>query len=164
MNKKQIWTLSGILLIILVLYFAPRTPPSSGEKPQSVEERIAVAVNFIQSSSDPMKGIAMLKEIAAENPDNTHALYYLGYFSILSGQFEKAISHFTRILELDPGNQEALLLIGNAYAGMGNYQEAINYLSNYKATLSDRKSIQEIEDQISRLASQDSLGKDAGTL
>jgi cytochrome c-type biogenesis protein CcmH/NrfG len=71
-----------------------------------------------------MKGIALLKEVLEEDENNTEALYYLGVFSIQSGQFDKGIGRFVTILKLEPDNQEARLLLSRCLIGNSQPEEA----------------------------------------
>ncbi len=63
----------------------------------------------------PMKGIGILKEVLNVDSNNVDALTNLGYFSIQSAQYEKAIERFETVLRIDPKNAEAFLYLTDVY-------------------------------------------------
>lgn len=66
-------------------------------------------------------------------------LYTKANNAVFSGQFAKAISILTKLLEEDPENIEYSLLIGESYMRNEQYPEAIKYLA--KAVEKDNKNI-----------------------
>lgn len=50
-----------------------------------------------------------------------------GYASFAAGDFTQAINHWTRWHEMEPGGEEALMLIGDAYLRMGMEERAVEY-------------------------------------
>jgi tetratricopeptide (TPR) repeat protein len=75
----------------------------------------------------PMKGIGMIREVAEEKPSNVYAQKALGYASLNSGQFDKAIGRFERVLELEPSSPETHLLLADIYERTGKKKEAIQW-------------------------------------
>jgi cytochrome c-type biogenesis protein CcmH/NrfG len=75
-----------------------------------------------------MKGIKLLKEVIEEEPNNENALYYLGNFSIQSGQYEKAILRFENLVKVSPDNYEARYLLGYSFEMM---KDSSNAIKNY---------------------------------
>ena len=55
------------------------------------------AIRAVQSE-DPMSGIQDLLTIVEEDSTQLDAQYYLGLFSIKSGQFEKAVNRFEKVI------------------------------------------------------------------
>jgi tetratricopeptide (TPR) repeat protein len=72
----------------------------------------------------PMKGIGLIREVAEKNPANAYAQYMLGVGSFVSGQWPKAIERFTKVVELEPYNLEAILRLADAYEQSGKKAEA----------------------------------------
>jgi Flp pilus assembly protein TadD len=52
------------------------------------------------------QGIFKLRDVLKKDPENVKALYHMGLLSIESGQFDKAIERFEKLILLRPENQE----------------------------------------------------------
>ncbi len=63
------------------------------------------------TSENPMMGIATLREILTEDPNNRLAILNLGLLSIQSGQFDRAKERFEKLISLDQSDQEARLYL-----------------------------------------------------
>jgi len=107
MDKTK-WTVlllcgGGILLIVLFLWL-PRLPISVGQKMDSIDPDSVRLQNAIQlvEGPNPMEGITILRELIAKDSNNVDAHYYLGLFSVRSGQMDKAMSRFRKVLDLRP--------------------------------------------------------------
>ena len=72
------------------------------ENSSLLDVKSKLAMTYV-AGSNPMQGIAMLREVLAEDPNNQLAIYNLGVLSITSGQLEKAIQHFEQLRKLDRG-------------------------------------------------------------
>lgn len=97
----------------------------------NTDYRIRLAGAIMESGGPPMQGVAMLLEIVRKDSTNVDAQLMLANFGIVSGQFDKAIARFQKILYLQPKNEEALLGMAQAHESAGNRQEAITALENY---------------------------------
>jgi tetratricopeptide (TPR) repeat protein len=84
-----------------------------------------------------MKGIALLREVLAQDPDNEAALLNLGLLSIRSGQYDKAVERFEQILLKNPDHEQARFYLGISYADMGQPDKAKPILENIKKKTSD---------------------------
>lgn len=80
-------------------------------------------------SATPMEGIMKIREVAEKDSMNAYAQLMLGKGSLLSGQYDKAISRFQIVCRLEPNNLDAFLLLADVYDRMGNKDEAINWYS-----------------------------------
>ncbi len=112
----------GVVLTVL-LYTAPisvlnETTPEVSET-ADVNELIDEAIEKVRGDN-PMEGIMTLREIAEEHPNNPKAQFYLGLFSIQSGQYEKAVERFQKVVELDPNNVDAYRFLGDAHRSLGD--------------------------------------------
>ena len=150
-TKSQIFAIAFSIALVVLLYLLPSKVANptvvENNSPLGIEE----AVELVKSGSDPMKGILKLREIAEEDPENVEAQFYLGIFSVQSGQLEKAITRLTKVLELDPEYTEAYLYLGHSYSGIGNKELAIESFEEFKASISDEKRIEEVEIHIKEL-------------
>ena len=70
-------------------------------------------MNFAMS-----QGIFKLRDVLKKDPENIKALYHMGLLSIESGQFEKAIERFEKLILLRPENQEFKNILKDIQAQM----------------------------------------------
>jgi TolA-binding protein len=92
-NKQIILIALSVLLVVLFL-FMPEQPL---ETTNNIKARVEKAIRAVQSE-DPMSGIQDLLTIVEEDSTQLDAQYYLGLFSIKSGQFEKAVNRFEKVI------------------------------------------------------------------
>ncbi len=135
-------------ILAVILYTAPRTAlnKTTPEVPvtTSVDELIDEAIEQVRSN-DPMEGIMSLRQIAEEHPNNPKAQFYLGLFSIQSGQYKKAVERFQRVVELDPGNADAYRFLGDAYRSLGDTLETVAAYRAYLERSPDGEAISEVQ-------------------
>ncbi len=92
-------------------------------EPTNLEAKTKMAMTYV-SSSTPMKGILMLREVIAQDPKNELALFNLGMLSVQSGQYDKAIERLEELDKINPENIQGQLLLGVAYMNKGNKAKA----------------------------------------
>lgn len=92
----------------------------------AVKTQLGVA--YVEGSAEPMKGIALLREAVAKDSTNLDAQISLGFFSMKSGQFDKAIKRFQTVMRLRPDLPEAGLYLAEAYQMDGKSNEALSVL------------------------------------
>jgi Flp pilus assembly protein TadD len=80
---------------------------------------------FGEIAATPMEGIQKIRGVVQKDSNNVYAQMTLGQASLLSGQLDKAIERFKKVVQLQPKNLEALLSIAEAYERMGNKQDAV---------------------------------------
>jgi tetratricopeptide (TPR) repeat protein len=85
------------------------------------------AVYLYGNMASPMQGISMIREVADKDSTNIYAQMTLGQASLVSGQFEKAIERFMKVVRLQPGNLEAVIRIAETYEQMGNKHGAVEW-------------------------------------
>lgn len=126
-NTGRIVLVIGTILLTVLLFLIPHTPPSEGKISES-EETINKALVLIKGEA-PMQGILMLRDLAEQEPNNIDAQWHLGVFSVESRQFEKAIERFENVCVLDktdnPKYKEAYFYLGNLYANLSQNEKAI---------------------------------------
>jgi Tfp pilus assembly protein PilF len=133
----------GVIIAILVavvvsvgLYVAPITPEEKevvDPKTASLDEKVDEAVLIIQSAEGaPMRGIAMLREVLSEDPNHVKANYWMGEFSWVSGQFDKAVPRFEKVLEVDPDNAEAAKRLVTVYIQLQQNEKAKSVVETFK--------------------------------
>ena len=82
------------------------------------------AVYLYGGLASPMEGIQLIREVAEKDPANVHAQLTLGEASLISGQLDKAIERFKNVVQVEPGNLEAIFRIADTYERMENKAEA----------------------------------------
>jgi Flp pilus assembly protein TadD len=137
----------GVLLTVL-LYLAPRTAlnETTPEVTQTsgVDELIDEAIEKVRGDA-PMEGIMSLRQIAEEHPNNPKAQFYLGLFSIQSGQYEKAVERFRKVVELDPNNVDAYRFLGDSHRSLGDTLETRAAYGAYLELSTDEEAKAEVQ-------------------
>jgi len=106
---------------------------------------------YVEGSQDPMKGIGLLRSVVEVDPNNINAQLNLAFFSVKSGQFEKAIDRFNKVLTIKPDYLEAYLFLADAYERTGKKQEAIQTLEKYMNLVDDVTIKNEVKNYINKL-------------
>jgi len=141
LKKSTLIAFFGAVVIALVLWQLPRTPHQdveaiTSEEGNPFDAKVDEAVTIIQNGEGaPMQAIGMLLEVLREDPNHEKALLWLGNFSMMSGQWEKAVDRFHQLSQLHPENElytlnkvQALMQVGDTTAALTS---ANNYLNTY---------------------------------
>jgi len=83
-------------------------------------------------SENPMEGILKIRQVAEKDSTNVYAQMTLGQASLMSGQLDKAIERFTNVINLQPGNLEAVLAIADVFERKREPKKAVEW---YKRSL-----------------------------
>jgi outer membrane protein len=150
-TKSQIFAIAFSIALVVLLNLLPSNIANKTVVENNSALGIEEAVELVKSGSDPMKGILKLRKIAEDDPDNVEAQFYLGIFSVQSGQLKKAITRLTKVLELDHEYAEAYFYLGHSYSGLDSIGLAIENFEQYIALINDEKRIEEVEKHIKEL-------------
>lgn len=115
------------------------------------ENKMQLASAYIEGSNNPMQGVTMLREMVAKDSTNIDAQLMLAKFGMVSGQFDKAIVRLEKILSLAPRNQDALLLLAQAYENSGETAKAIETLKTFRNTVTDAATQKQVDEYIEGL-------------
>ena len=77
-----------------------------------------------------MKGILKLRELADKNPENEYVAYQLGMLSFQSGQHEKAVARYRKVIELNPKNVNAWFYLAQSLLQLGKKDEALKAVNS----------------------------------
>lgn len=132
----------------LVLYFMPYKPVLTAAALVNSEDVSVDKAMTLMKTSNPMAGIQMLKKIVEKDPKNLDALYPLAFFSIQSGQTDKAIERFQQIIAIDSTRTDVLYYLSGIYAEQGKYEDALRYLELFKTKNKDEKLAPEVDANI----------------
>jgi len=104
--------------------------------PEDLEAKTNMAMTYI-TSSNPMQGIMMLREVLAVDPQNEGALFNMGMLSYQSGQYDRAIDRFKELLAVNPDHIQGQLLLGVSLMNMGETEAAAAQLEKVKQMSND---------------------------
>ena len=130
MKKGVVIAIVAAIVVSTGLFFAPITPEKKEVEavdPQtaSLDQKVDEAVLIIQNADGaPMRGIAILREVLSEDPNHVKANYWMGEFSWVSGQFDKAVPRFEKVLEVDPDNVDAAKRLVTVYIQLQQNEKA----------------------------------------
>lgn len=123
MRKHRLWLvlliLGSIGLIVLFLQL-PKQPPAAAEKLQQIDPdslKLQQAIELVEGAN-PMEGIMQLRELVVKDSTNVDAQYYLGLFSVKSGQYDKAMERFDKVLSLKPDDIKYQVEVGYQFMVM----------------------------------------------
>lgn len=102
--------------------------------PDNDSARVGIGACYLfgHLSEMPMEGIEKIREVLAKDSTNTYAHMMLARGSVMSGQFDRAISRLETVIRLQPDNLEAILMLADVFERTGNKSAAIKW---YKASL-----------------------------
>lgn len=121
--------------------------------PGNTDAKIQLASCYVDGSPNPMKGISMLREVEKTDSNNVKLQMNFAFFSVKSGQYDKAIRRFEKVLEIDPSYIEAYLHLADAYEQQGNKAKTIEMLEKYISLTPDLMARQEVKKYIEQLKS-----------
>lgn len=139
MKRNQLIALAAAVVVAIVIFNLPRTPFEAEVEEEVVETsaldaKVDEAVAIIQNGEGaPMVAIGMLLDVLKEDPNNEKALMWLGNFSMMSGQWDKAVDRFHQLSQLHPENEmytlnkvQALMQVGDTASALSVANEYIN--------------------------------------
>lgn len=116
-----------------------------GLEPENFSHKVKLGAAYVQFGSNPMQGITILLEVVKQDSTNAEAQFALGKFSMVSGQFEKAIYRLEKVLHSQPQNSEALFLLAEAYRNTGNIKKAVENFEKCKKQIENPALKKEID-------------------
>jgi tetratricopeptide (TPR) repeat protein len=82
---------------------------------------------FGNISDAPMEGIGKIRAVLDKDSNNVYAQMMLAKGSLMSGQYDKAITRLEKITRLQPDNLEAILMIADVYERMKDKVNAVKW-------------------------------------
>lgn len=116
--------------------------------PDNLNAKTDLGVCFAEGTSEPMKGIMMLREVVEKDSTHSNAHFNLGILSVRSGQLDKAIERFQKVLASEPSRVEARYLLGRALIQTGKPDEGVNQLRQIEKYTSDPQVLAEVNNLI----------------
>ena len=84
---------------------------------------------FGNIADNPMEGILKVRQVVEKDSTNIYAQMVLGQGSLMSGQYDRAIDRFEKVLALQPVNLEAILLMAEVFERKEDKANAIKWYS-----------------------------------
>ena len=119
--------------------------------PDNLDAKTDLGLCFAEGTNQPMKGIMLLREVVEKNPNHENALFNLGILSVRSGQYDKAVERFSRVLAINPARTEMYFMMGKAYMMQGNKVKAGENFERFKKSTADVTMINETNNLINQL-------------
>ncbi len=119
--------------------------------PKNTDAKIMLASCFVEGSATPMEGISMLKEVEKTDSNNVKLQLSFAFFSVKSGQLDKAITRFNKVLQVDSNYIEAYLHLADAYERQENIPKTIEMLEKYSAKTTEVTAKVEIDKYVEQL-------------
>ena len=119
---------------------------ASSLEPQNIDLKADLGNAYtLCTPQNPMKGVIMLREIVAKDSTNLRANFHLAQLAVRSGQMDKAINRFAKIVRMYPAFPDAYLGLGEAYYQTGDNKQAKEILMQYKALVKDPSITQQVD-------------------
>ena len=126
-------TLVGIIMSMVLLF--PNVSKEFSDKNINrniLDTKVRSAVKMIESGEgNPMEAIFALREVVEVDSNHRDAQFYLGQFSIMSGQWNKAIDRFKKVLRINSSDEYAIESLAIARFQKGEKNGAVEDIKNY---------------------------------
>lgn len=122
--------------------------------PANLDAKTDLGVCYAEGTNDPMKGIMLLRDVVKENPEHENAQLNLGFLSVKSGQYEKAMERFDKVLQVNPGRLDVYIFKGETALQMGNKQMAMEFFNTFMKESTDERMKKQVAAYISELKKQ----------
>jgi tetratricopeptide (TPR) repeat protein len=99
----------------------------------------------------PMEGIMKIRDVAEKDSTNMFAQFMLGYGSMVSGQFAKATERLSKVVEVQPGNKEAVFLLAESYERVGDKKQAAKWFRVGRTMVDNPDVIRAIDEKLKTL-------------
>ena len=121
----------GLVLALYIYTSSVRPKRPSIKKELSITEQIQAALSNIQDSDNPqsqMKGILQMRSLSEKYPENADLQWNMGLFSIQSGQYEKAVARFEKVINIDAQRLDAYMQLAMSYLALQDTSAATSVL------------------------------------
>jgi tetratricopeptide (TPR) repeat protein len=119
--------------------------------PENLNAKTDLGTLYAEATAEPMKGIMMLREVVTANPNHENAQLNLGFLSMRSGQYDKAIERFEKVLSINPARIDMYIYRGEALVQMGKNKEAIESFKIFRNLTNDPELIKNVDQYIASL-------------
>jgi tetratricopeptide (TPR) repeat protein len=103
-------------------------------------------------SATPMEGIKLIREVAEKDSTNMYAQMMLVQGSLISGQYDKAISRLQTVNRLQPDNIETIFMLADLYDRTGDKANAITWYRKSLQFIKQPEAVRDINKRIGDLS------------
>lgn len=118
--------------------------------PERLDLKTKVAMTYV-SSSNPMQGITMLRDILEEDPGNETALFNMGVLSMQSGQYKRAAERFEELVSHHPENIQGQFYLAVSYFESKQNNKAKKQFELVKNMTQDPMILNSVETYLERI-------------
>lgn len=119
--------------------------------PGNLNAKTDLGICYAEGTNNPMQGISLLREVIAVDSLHENAQFNLGILSVKSGQYEKAIDRFNKVLQINPDRKEMYYMIGRAYMMSGDKEKALINFEKVKNESKDEALVTETKKIIDQI-------------
>ena len=123
----------GLVMAFYIYTSSVRPKIPSVKKELSITEQIQAALSNIQDADNPqsqMKGILQMRSLSEKYPENSDLQWNMGLFSIQSGQYEKAVARFEKVINIDAQRLDAYMQLAISYLALQDTSAATGVLNS----------------------------------
>jgi tetratricopeptide (TPR) repeat protein len=117
----------------------------------SLKVGLGSSILFGNLGEGPMEGIRMIREVAEKDPENMYAQFMLGLGGMISGQYDKATDRLLKVVQHQPDNVEAILMLADAYEQQKDKANAVKWYQEGKKHIQNADLVKEIDERIKLL-------------
>ncbi|MGL1888460.1 MAG: tetratricopeptide repeat protein [Reichenbachiella sp.] len=103
------------------------------------------------TSENPMQGILMMREVLEEYPENETALFNMGLLSMQSGQYEKAVQRFRKLISINSTHEQAAYYLAVCYNNVSDIEKSKEWFQKIKKMSSDPAILQSTDQYLKEL-------------
>ncbi len=107
---------------------------------------------FGNISDNPMTGITLIREVTERDSTNMYAQMMLATGGMISGQYDRAIERLKKVVDYQPRNTEALVMLAEACERHGDKAEAVKWYKEARKIIEHPEINAEIDKKIAFLS------------
>lgn len=116
------------------------------KNPDNLDAKVGKALCIVEDRGQVMVGVPLLKEVLETDSNHLLARYSLGMLQIESGQLQKALKSFEKLVSLQPFNGEYYYYLADIQQKMGNKTKSILNYEKAKMLAPNQDTKQAIDD------------------
>lgn len=118
---------------------------------ENLDAKTDLGILYAEATAEPMKGIMLLREVITKNPEHENAQLNLGFLSVKSKQYDKALERFDKVLQINPKKADVYIYKAQTYLQMNDKQKAIESFEKYMKESTDKQMIGEVNEYLNEL-------------
>ena len=121
----------GLVLALFIYTQSTRPKRPTIKNEISISDQIQEALSNIQNADNAqsqMKGILQMRSLSEKYPENADLQWNMGLFSIQSGQYEKAVARFEKVINIDAQRLDAYMQLAISYLALKDTSAATGVL------------------------------------